>query len=120
MTPLERLVTQALRLPLDMVRRIIGLNRAAAERAASTIFQKYTRGRRPRLAFRDMAATVGALNFGGNNRVRARWWRESWYPYYDSSVPPGPHDIFFAQDEGVEERRQVVASYRRFRRGALH
>jgi hypothetical protein len=119
MTPLERLVTQALRLPLDMVRRIIGLNRAAAETAASTIFQKYTRGRQPRLAFCNMAATMGSLDFGGNNGFRARWWRESWYPYYNSSVPPGPHDAFFAGVEGAQ-RRQFVASYRRFRRGALH
>jgi hypothetical protein len=118
MTPLERLVTQALRLPLDMVRRIIGLNRAAAEAAASTIFQKYTRGRQPRLAFRDMRATLGFPDFGGNLGFRARWWRESWYPYYNSSMPPGPHDIFFAHIEGVQ-RRQFVAGYRRHRRGAL-
>jgi hypothetical protein len=119
MTPLERLVTQALRLPLDIVRRIIGLNRAAAERAASTIFQKYTRSRRPRLAFRDMAATVGFPDFGGNNRVRARWWRETWYPHYDSSVPPEPSYLIFVDDEGPAGRREVVAGYRRFRRGAL-
>jgi hypothetical protein len=102
-----------------MVRRIIGLNRAAAETAASTIFQKYTRGSRPRLAFRDMVYTMGFLDFCGNPGFRARWWRESWYPYYNSSVPPGPHDIFFAHIEGVQ-RRQFVAGYRRHRRSTLH
>jgi hypothetical protein len=91
------------------------LNRDAAERAASTIFQKYTRGSRPCLAFRDMGATVGTLNFG-DNRVRARWWRESWYPFYDSTAPPGPNDAPFASSEA---RRQFVARYRRHIRGAL-
>jgi hypothetical protein len=119
MTPLERLVTQALRLPIDIVQHIIKLNRDAAERAASTIFQKYTRGSRPRLAFRDMVATVGALNFG-NNRVRARWWRESWYPYYDHRQEPrhayvGPTAAFM----DAEDRLEFVAGYRRFRRGVL-
>jgi hypothetical protein len=115
MTPLERLVTQALRLPIEIVQHIIRLSKDAAERAASTIFQKYTRGSRPRLAFRDMVAMGGALDFGGNNRVRARWWREHWYPVYDSTAPPGPgHTVVSG-----EARRQFVATYRRLVRKRL-
>jgi hypothetical protein len=110
MTPLERLVTQALRLPIELVRQIIKLNRDAAERAASTIFQKYTRGSRPRLAFRDGTLAVS------DNRVRARWWREDWYHYYDSTAPLGPRDHPF---ESGEARRQFVAGYRRHVRGRL-
>jgi hypothetical protein len=115
MTPLERLVTQALRLPIDIVQHIIRLNRDAAERAASTIFQKYTRGSRPRLAFRDMAAMGGGLDFGGNNRVRTRWWRELWYPVYDSTAPPRPG----LEVVSGEARRQFVATYRRLVRVRL-
>jgi hypothetical protein len=114
MTPLERLVTQALRLPIEIVQHIIRLNRDAAERAASTIFQKYTRGSRPRLAFHHMRATLGALDFG-NNRHRARWWREHWYPVYDSTAEEGPgHTVVSG-----EARRQFVATYRRLIRETL-
>jgi hypothetical protein len=116
MTPLERLVTQALRLPIELVWQIIKLNRDAAERVASTIFQKYKRGSRPRLAFRHMRDTLGALDFG-NNRHRARWWREHWYPVYDSTAPLGPdHTAPFTSGEA---RRQFVATYRRLIRETL-
>jgi hypothetical protein len=100
-----------LRLPIDIVQHIIKLNRDAAERAASTIFQKYTRGSRPRLAFRDMGTF--ALN---DSRVRARIWRESHFPYYDSTAPPGLHE---AHCGSGEERRQFVAGFRRHVRGRL-
>jgi hypothetical protein len=110
MTPLERLVTQALRLPIDLVQHIIKLNRDAAERAASTIFQKYRRGSRPRLPFRNLQAILGDTNLGVANEDRARWWRESWQPFYNSAIPLGPGQPPFASGEA---RRQFVAGYRR-------
>jgi plasmid stabilization system protein ParE len=114
MTPLERLVTQALRLPIDIVQHIIRLNRDAAERAASTIFQKYTRGSRPRLAFRNMQGIMGDVNLSVPNR--ARWWRENWHPFYDSAIPLGPGNVPFPT---AEARRQFVAGYRRRVRASL-
>jgi hypothetical protein len=111
MTPLERLVTQALWLPIDIVQHIIRLNRDAAERAASTIFQKYTRGSRPRLAFRHMQGILGDTNLSV-----ARWWRENRHPYYDSAIPFGPGNVPFPT---AEARRQFVAEYRRSVRASL-
>jgi hypothetical protein len=112
MTPLERLVTQALRLPIEIVQHIIKLNRDVAERVASTIFQKYTRGSRPRLAFRHMQVTLG----GDNTLSVARWWRETRHPFYDSTIPLLPGSVPFPT---TEARRQWVAEYRRRVRDSL-
>jgi hypothetical protein len=58
----------------------------------------------------------GTLDFGGNNRVRARWWRESWYPYYDHRQEPrGPTAAF----TDAEDRLEFVARYRRLVRKRL-